>query len=146
MQPLPKAIGAATSARGGNAMGLAAGDGDRFILEINQLWNASVDDATIYAMAQQLTDWLYEDQLLALMTADVEHYLPLFMNDANRNQDVVASYRQADMIRALQAEWDPSGWWEKQAGGFKVQEAQARANGQTAVGPPAAAATGSKRG
>lgn len=142
VQPLPGVIGEHSAARGGNGMGLTTGDKDRFILEINQLWNKSVDDQTIYNMAQELTDWLYEDQLPEIMADnDVEQYIPLFMNDANRNQDVVGSYKAAEQIRALQQNWDPTGWWEKQSGGFKVQAAQAQANGQTAVGPPPATAT-----
>lgn len=142
VQPLPAVIGEHSAERGGNGMGLTTGDKDRFILEINQLWNKSVDDQTIYNMATELTDWLYEDQLPEIMAdSSVEQYIPLFMNDANRNQDVVGSYKSADQIRALQKLWDPTGWWETQTGGFKVQEAQAQANGQTAVGPPSTTAT-----
>ena len=117
-------------------MGLSVGDGDRFVLEINQLWRNGTNDELVYSLANQLTDWLYQDQLPQVLSGPVERYLPLFMNDANSNQDVVGSYRVAPKIRKLQREWDPTGWWERQSGGFKVQERQARANGQTAIGPP----------
>jgi hypothetical protein len=123
-QPFPRTIGQASAARGGNAMGLTANDKDRFILEIAGIYNKSEDDDLVLAMGKEFTDALNK-QLGPLKTqakaagVEIEDYLPLFMNDAGPDQDVMATYKDVAKFKALQRSVDPNGLWSKRAGGYK---------------------------
>lgn len=65
----------------------------------------------------------YESQAQALYpNATVETYCPLFVNDANFEQDVFASFRDVDAMRAIQERLDPTGMYANRIGGFHVQE------------------------
>jgi hypothetical protein len=123
-QPFPRTIGAASEARGGNAMGLSSKDHDRFIVEIAGIYTSAADDAAIQKMSQEYTEVLTRD-LGKIRTNSrargitVGEYNPAFMNDAGPDQDVMGSYRDVDKFAALQKELDPVGLWAKRAGGFK---------------------------
>jgi hypothetical protein len=105
-------------------MGLTANDKDRFILEIAGIYNKSEDDDLVLAMGKEFTDALTK-QLGPLKTqakaagVELEEYLPLFMNDAGPDQDVMSSYKDAEKFKALQRSVDPNGLWSKRAGGYK---------------------------
>jgi hypothetical protein len=123
-QAFPSVIGKQSAARGGNAMGLTAQDGNRFILEINFLWRDATEDQRIHDMAKQLTEYI--DVKLAQLkaspgngTGQVETYLPFFMNDAAYDQDVIGSYKNVAKFKQLQTLSDPTGLW-KRSGGFQL--------------------------
>ncbi|KAI1080359.1 FAD-binding domain-containing protein [Whalleya microplaca] len=121
-QPFPSILAQRSAARGGNAMGLAADDPDRVILELQCMWAHSGDDAALRAMGREMTDWLDErvpEWLQAAGEEDKKYYLPLFMNDAAGDQNVTGSYRGYERFRALQREVDPEGLFRVRAGGFK---------------------------
>lgn len=105
-------------------MGLTANDKDRFILEIASIYNKSEDDQLVLEMGKEFTEALTK-QLRPLMTqakaAGVvyENYLPLFMNDAGPDQDVMSTYKDVEKFKSLQRSVDPNGLWSKRAGGYK---------------------------
>ncbi|KAK8068497.1 hypothetical protein PG996_007609 [Apiospora saccharicola] len=122
-QPLPSVVGQQSEARGGNAMGLRAGDPDRLVLELQCGWLNGNDDATLYALARDMTNWLQSrmpDWLAqAGLTAAEETYMPLFMNDAAGDQNVTGSYRRYARFKELQEATDPLGLFATRAGGYK---------------------------
>ncbi|KAK7946147.1 uncharacterized protein PG986_010468 [Apiospora aurea] len=121
-QPLPAVIGRRSEARGGNAMGLASADPDRLVLELQCGWVNGLDDATLYALGRDMTDWLQGRLPEWLAQAGLEGdeaYMPLFMNDAAGDQDVTGSYRGYARYKELQESVDPMGMFSTRAGGYK---------------------------
>jgi hypothetical protein len=120
MQAFPASIGKATAERGGNAMGLTANDKPRFVLEINTLWRDAKEDAQVYGMARDLTNWLGTRlKTIHANSRNAETYLPFFMNDAAYDQDVFGSYKDAAKFKTLQQSVDPTGFW-KRSNGFQM--------------------------
>jgi len=119
-QPFNNLIGKASAARGGNAMGLTGNDTARFILEIAFLWGAedSKFDQEIPRLSKVFGDRVDALVQEKLSTASQDVYLPLFMNDAYLDQDVMGSYKDEKKFQELQETMDPSGFW-KRTGGFK---------------------------
>ncbi|KAK8074244.1 hypothetical protein PG994_005143 [Apiospora phragmitis] len=124
-QPLPAVVGRRSEARGGNAMGLRGGDPDRLVLELQCGWLNGLDDATLYALGRDMTDWLrgrlpewLAQAGLGAEGAD-EAYMPLFMNDAAGDQNVTGSYRGHARYKGLQESVDPAGLFATRAGGYK---------------------------
>ncbi|KAH9905709.1 FAD-binding domain-containing protein [Xylariomycetidae sp. FL2044] len=121
-QPFPSTIGAASDAAGGNAMGISGSDPDRLLLELQCMWASGTDDAEIYAMSREMTAWLdgMVPEWLAEAGLDADAwYLPLFMNDAQGDQNVTGTYRDYAKFKTLQEEVDPLGFFSERAGGFK---------------------------
>lgn len=120
-QPLPAIIGTHTAAKGGNAMGLTASDPDRIFVIFQGAWNFASDDALVSSISKELTDWLAEVLPLWLDEAGMsrDQYLPLFINDAENDQEVFKSYKDYNKFKALQRSVDPEGLWSTRAGGFK---------------------------
>ncbi|KAI1812837.1 FAD-binding domain-containing protein [Poronia punctata] len=121
-QPLPSIIGSHSEAAGGNAMGLSASDPDRLILELQCMWTIPSDDAEIYALSRQMTDWLaarVPEWLADEGRSLADEYLPLFMNDAQADQNVTGTYRGYEEYKALQRQLDPNGLFGQRVGGFK---------------------------
>ncbi|KAI0389939.1 FAD-binding domain-containing protein [Xylariaceae sp. FL0594] len=121
-QPIPSLIGQHSEAAGGNALGLRGSDPDRLFLELQCTWPVQADDGEIYALSRQMTDWL--DAQTAVWLAQEgksreDVYLPLFMNDAQADQNVTGNYRDYALFKALQHQVDPNGLFSGRAGGFK---------------------------
>jgi len=128
-QPLPNLIGKASQANGGNAYGLTADDGPRFIIEQNYVWPSANDANTVYNISTEVTNAInaslptYVAEAQAQTTnASIETYLPLFVNDANFAQDVFASWNYVDTMRSINLQLDPTGTYSNRIGGFHVQE------------------------
>ncbi|KAK8099451.1 6-hydroxy-d-nicotine oxidase [Apiospora kogelbergensis] len=120
-QPLPGVVGQRTEARGGNAMGLTAADPNRIVLELQCGWLNGRDDAILYALSRDMTNWLQSrmPEWLAQAGLGEEAYMPLFMNDAAGDQNVTGSYRGYAEFKKLQENVDPMGMFAKRAGGYK---------------------------
>ncbi|KAK7997294.1 hypothetical protein PG989_005334 [Apiospora arundinis] len=153
-QPLPAAAGAHSEAAGGNAMGLRAADPDRIVLNLQCMWLRARDDATVRALAGDMTAWLegrlpawnmqaglglglglgfglgqgrqaqadddYSgDDYSGASTDTANAYMPLFMNDAMSDQDVLRSYDGYERFRELQRSVDPEGMFRTRVGGHK---------------------------
>ncbi|KAK8042528.1 hypothetical protein PG994_013011 [Apiospora phragmitis] len=124
--------GAAQRAGGGNAMGLSAADPDRVVLNLQCMWHRARDDAAVRALAAEMTQWL-EGRLPAWnalaglgleedqdqKAAGTAAYMPLFMNDAMSDQDVLRSYCGYETFRALQRSVDPEGMFRSRVGGYR---------------------------
>jgi len=140
LQSFPNLIGQATEKAGGNAMGLKAKDGGRFIIELTYIWLYGYDDDLIKVASKQITKGV-EGKLTGMMaqydagapnliasgnatTASKalgkrpEVYLPYFLNDAMDGQPVLQSYERYEEFKRIQAEIDPTGFLRR-AGGFK---------------------------
>ncbi|KAK8028258.1 hypothetical protein PG991_005314 [Apiospora marii] len=130
-QPLPAAVGRQSERAGGNAMGLRAADPDRVVLNLQCMWQRARDDAAVRALAAEMTEWLAGRLPAWNMQAGagevgVEEagetaaaYMPLFMNDAMSDQDVLRSYRGYDEFRELQRSVDPEGMFRNRVGGYR---------------------------
>lgn len=123
-QAFPKSIGKLSEAAGGNAMGLTSHDQHRFVIEQNWIFEKDSDAQTIVDLGDKFVGYL--DQKVKTVTQSstgangtVESYLPLFLNDAASNQDVMASYKNFQSFKNLQRQMDPQGLWHSRAGGFK---------------------------
>ncbi|KAK8037482.1 hypothetical protein PG991_000828 [Apiospora marii] len=117
----PSLAGQQSEARGGNAMGLRASDPDRLVLELQCGWLNGRDDATLYALSRDMTDWLQSRMPAWLAQAGLpgDAYMPLFMNDAAGDQNVTGSYRGYARFKELQEGMDPLGLFATRAGGYK---------------------------
>jgi hypothetical protein len=119
-QPFPSIIGQHSQEAGGNALGISGSDPDRLFLELQCTWPVASDDAEIYAISRQMTDWLGAQVPVWLAEEGRSNeYLPLFMNDAQADQNVTGTYRDYAKFKQLQAEVDPYGLFSGRAGGFK---------------------------
>ncbi|KAK8051866.1 FAD-binding domain-containing protein [Apiospora rasikravindrae] len=133
-QPLPAAVGLHSEQAGGNAMGLRAADPNRIVLNLQCMWPRARDDAAMRAGAAGMTDWLEERlptwKAQAGLGAEEDHhqtgtaaaaaaYMPLFMNDAMSDQDVLGSYRGYEKFRELQRGVDPEGMFRSRVGGYR---------------------------
>jgi hypothetical protein len=128
-QPFPKSFGVHAASTGGTAMGLSTSDGNRFIIEQCVLHKDAEDDEAVYTMSQSITKSIesMRDTLVKSLQskastggAKIETYMPYFQNDAMYDQDVFASYKDVDALRALQRETDPTGMFSKRIGGFRL--------------------------
>lgn len=117
-QPYPAIIPKHSQERGGNAMGMTGDDIDRLILEIQCSWTGRKDDDMFNAVSQDMVDWL-DVKVPEWTKGDDSHYLPLFMNDASGEQNVMGTYKDYAKFKALQEKMDPEGLWSKRGGGFK---------------------------
>ncbi|KAK7956316.1 uncharacterized protein PG986_005538, partial [Apiospora aurea] len=141
-QPLPAAVGRHSERAGGNAMGLRASDPDRVVLNLQCMWPRAREDATVRVLAAGMTAWLEERlpawkaQAAGLGEAEAEEaedhhqeagstaaaaaaYMPLFMNDAMSDQDILGSYRGYEKFRELQRGVDPEGMFRSRVGGYR---------------------------
>lgn len=123
-QAFPKSIGKLSEAAGGNAMGLTAHDQNRFIIEQNWIFEKDADSQEIIDLGDTFVEYL--DRRVKTLTQSsvgangtLENYLPLFINDAASNQDVMATYKNFQAFKNLQRQMDPQGLWHARAGGFK---------------------------
>jgi hypothetical protein len=116
-QPLPAIIAAESEKRGGNAMGLDGDETDRIVLElVCSGWTLPKDDEVFAGVTRDLVKWM--DEKMVEWTGGKEYYLPLFMNDAAWDQDVMGSYRDYEKFKTLQEEADPEGFFSGRGGGF----------------------------
>ena len=112
-------------------MGLRAADPDRVVLNLQCMWHRARDDAAVRALAAKMTAWLAGrlpawnmeagagEKEEADGTAAAAAYMPLFMNDAMSDQDVLRSYREYDEFRELQRSVDPEGMFRNRVGGYR---------------------------
>jgi hypothetical protein len=120
-QPFPRIIGQQSEKHGGNAMGLSSRCPDRIILEISGAWWSRKDDDLMYGISADLVSWV-ESQLPSWLKEAgmaTDGYMPFFMNDATRDQQVMASYSEYEKFKALQEKFDPTGIFRTRIGGHK---------------------------
>jgi hypothetical protein len=128
LHSFPSLIGKGSEEHGGNAIGLKASDGPRFIVELMFFWLYPEDDERIHTVGRLITERV--DARLKMITqqaqtgnstmkaAKTERYLPQFLNDAAADQPVLQSYDKFEQLKAIQRQLDPDGFF-KRLGGFK---------------------------
>ncbi|KAI5862344.1 putative FAD-binding oxidoreductase [Durotheca rogersii] len=118
LQPVSsRAVEIGRSNNGGNALGLEA---------VNQTWLAVAagwwfpdDDKTVHDAGGAVIE-----QLVEAAAAKRDHLSYLFMNDASWDQDVIASYGEANnlKLRQVQRKYDPKLVFQRLVpGGFKIR-------------------------
>jgi hypothetical protein len=116
IQPISESAVRQSQARGGNALGLQAVNQTWLVLDTGW-WNAD-DDGKARTATRGIID--------KIETAAKEsgNYLPyLFMNDANFEQEVIASYggRNVARLKDVQTAYDPQQVFQRLVpGGFKL--------------------------
>jgi hypothetical protein len=118
IQPFGPLIGAQSESRGGNAMGLRGDDPPRFIIEIAFLWSNKTLDEDVARLSKTFAEKVQAKAKTKMMSTNVANYLPYFMNDAAKDQDVTSSYKDATKFAQLQKAIDPQGLF-KRTGSFK---------------------------
>jgi hypothetical protein len=119
-------FGKASEERGGNAMGLAFLDSDKYVLEITGVYQKREDDELMQRWGMDFTTELRTRLMTAVTNAKkagkpIGEYNPYFMNDAGPDQNVMASYKEARKFAALQQQLDPKNLLNKRAGGYKFR-------------------------
>ncbi|TVY80674.1 Bifunctional solanapyrone synthase [Lachnellula suecica] len=116
VQPINANVARAGQERGGNTLGLQAVNQTWFAL--NAAWWNPADDATTYAALASLHSKV--EDLAKAAKVQLQY---LFMNDANSNQSVIASYgpENGHRLRAIQKVYDPHLVFQKLVpGGQKI--------------------------
>lgn len=119
-QPMPKKIARKAKEAGGDLLDLDD-DIDRIVLEFDFSWLSSLDNKRMDAATQRL--YTGSKGLVDKYTAEgklPEAYLPLFANDAYYRQDYFGRLRTAEFARRVRDEYDPSGFFAKRTGGWKM--------------------------
>ncbi|KAJ4415040.1 hypothetical protein N0V82_007556 [Gnomoniopsis sp. IMI 355080] len=106
IQPLTRNILAASTARGGNAMGLDIEDGPLIICSFGWEWSSKEDDHVVIAGIQAVL----MRSVLAAQERALYHPFK-YMNYAAEDQDPLGSYglRSAELIARVSAAYDPDG-------------------------------------
>ncbi|KAI0508719.1 putative FAD-binding oxidoreductase [Xylaria bambusicola] len=112
-QPICSSAVRAGHARGGNALGLESVDQTWVV--IDAVWWWSDDDDTVHSAVQSVVTEIYD------RSTERDLSLPfLFMNDANWDQDVIASYGRSSVekLRSVQKIYDPSQIFQRLKSGY----------------------------
>ncbi|CAG8960321.1 hypothetical protein HYFRA_00012395 [Hymenoscyphus fraxineus] len=124
VQPISSNVVSAGEKRGGNAMGLEAVNQTWF--SVNAAWWNAEDDAVAYAALASLHNKV--EVLIKSAEAGVRY---IFMNDANIDQSVIASYGAANVARLIEVQkvYDPQSVFQKLVTGgqklpIKLKEAE----------------------
>jgi hypothetical protein len=130
LQSFPSLIGKATAKTEGNAMGLSASDGPRFMIEMTYIANGQATDQGVWTAGRSVVTsidkamktLIEKVRVLGTSATGVEQYNPLFLNDAAFDQDVYSTYKDFKKFKELQKQVDPMGLWSGQrTGGFKFK-------------------------
>ncbi|KAF2677131.1 FAD-binding domain-containing protein [Lentithecium fluviatile CBS 122367] len=118
-QPVPKSVAEASKEKGGNPMGIPV-EGQMWWSTTLE-WTDAADDDTVRGLSIETTDkWEELGKARGL-------YLPyLFMNDASRDQNPLASYGEKNLqrLKEIAAEYDPTQLFQKvQNSGFLLSKA-----------------------
>ncbi|KAF2646814.1 FAD-binding domain-containing protein [Massarina eburnea CBS 473.64] len=118
-QPVPKSVAAASEEKGGNPMGITAEDQMWWSTTLD--WTDAADDDTVRGLSIETTDKWEE------LGKARGSYLPhLFMNDASRDQNPLASYGEENLqkLKDIAAKYDPTQLFQEvQNSGFLLSKA-----------------------
>ncbi|CZR63992.1 related to FAD dependent oxidoreductase [Phialocephala subalpina] len=121
-QPLPKRLAAHALSQGGDLLALSP-DVDRILMEVDFSYDLPTDDTQINAGVKEIFTGLRSLEQGFVKEGKLEDaYVPLFMNDANFQQDYWGrlSPGTAEFARAVRDEVDPRGLFRERTGGFKM--------------------------
>ncbi|KAJ9150677.1 FAD-binding, type 2 [Pleurostoma richardsiae] len=130
IQPMTHLITRASSASGGNALGLSPETGDRLWIEYDLAWLSSACDSNCPAYLEEVATSLHNlhaQNYSGIYPTNYESgdlsyisYNPLFMNDAMYDQPVLQSYGEAtyQKLKSTHAKYDPEGFFSQRQKGF----------------------------
>ncbi|BFZ57792.1 hypothetical protein PYCC9005_004846 [Savitreella phatthalungensis] len=107
-QPIPKSLTDASRAQGGNAIN--SPDGPYYWLNYILATPPTLSDADYNAVQASFK------QLVESSTRAPD--LPLFLNDASRDQDPLATFNTYAQLQAIKAKYDPDNFFKKYTGGW----------------------------
>ncbi|PVH71557.1 FAD dependent oxidoreductase [Cadophora sp. DSE1049] len=121
-QPLPKRLAQKSKANGGDLLDLDDSV-DRMLMEFNYSYTFPASDSVMNdAVATLLAGIRSRVEAFVANGTIPDAYLPLFMNDANFQQDYFARLRPETLsyARGVRDKIDPSGFFRDRTGGFKL--------------------------
>lgn len=110
-QPVPRSLTDASKAQGGNAMQMP--DGPWFWLNYLISTPPGMSEADYNAVQASYRDLVVE-------TGNAEG-LPLFINDANVDQDPLRSFGTFERLRAIKRRYDPDGFFVEKTGAWSFE-------------------------
>jgi FAD/FMN-containing dehydrogenase len=116
MQPIPVSTIKAGKAHGGNALGLS--EEPQVWVQYLMAWWHEEDDNKAYTLSKAIMDRV--DQAADKVNDSLDY---VFMNDASKDQNVLASYGQDNLalMKKVQLKYDPTKAFQKLVkGGFKL--------------------------
>lgn len=120
-QAIPKRLAAKAKASGGDLLGLDP-EHDLIVLELNWAYASSTDDKQMNKAIVTLTDGMRDRVNGFIKAGKLEKglHLPLFMNDANFQQDYFGRLEGSTrkFVKKMQEKYDPDSFF-KRTGGFK---------------------------
>lgn len=122
MQPLPKRLATHAIANGGDLLDLDD-SADRMLFEFDFSYDFSSDDTVMDAAISDIFTGMREKIQGFVADGTLEDaYVPLFMNDANYQQDYFARLRPEKLAYAqeIRSALDPDGFFRDRTGGFKL--------------------------
>ena len=122
-QAIPKRLAAKAKASGGDLLDLDPTK-DLVVLELNWAYNSASDDKQMDKAVLKVASGI-KDRIAAFVKAGKLEgglHLPLFMNDANYQQDYFGRLRKTtrNFLKKVQAKYDPTGFFKTKTGGFKL--------------------------
>lgn len=121
-QPLPKRLAAHALAQGGDLLSLSP-DVDRILIEVDFSYSLPSDDTQINAGVKEIFTGLRTlEQGFVREGKLKDAYVPLFMNDANFQQDYWGRLRKGtkEFAIGVRDAVDPRGFFKDRTGGFKL--------------------------
>lgn len=121
-QPIPRRLARKSKANGGDLIDLDDSV-DRIFFEFDYSFTSTLSDAQMTTVIETLYSGIRE-RALAFIANDTipDGYLPLFMNDANYQEDYWGRLRPETLsyAKGVRQEYDPNGFFENRTGGFKL--------------------------
>lgn len=121
-QPVPKTLARHAKANGGDLLDLDDSV-DRIFLEFDYSFSTTLLDAQMTTVLNTLFSGIRERVLAFIADGTLpEAYLPLFMNDANYQQNYWGRLRPETLNYAwgVSKAYDPTGFFQDRTGGFKL--------------------------
>ena len=118
VQPLSASQFAASTAAGGNAIGLTSSNGPLVLMDLTTQWTSSADDSRILAATRSVIS-----QVKAAAQKEGVASNFIYLNYASKEEDPIGGYGAASksQLQAVSKKYDPKGLFQKaQPGGFKV--------------------------
>jgi len=114
-QPMGVSIFEAGEKNGGNVLGVK--HKAQAWLDLTTAWSNQADDEKVLAVSRK-----FLNNVAKMAKKQGLLYDYLFLNDAAKDQEVIASYgkKQAQFLKAVSKRYDPDQVFQKLVGGFKL--------------------------
>jgi hypothetical protein len=121
-QPIPKRLAEKSKGNGGDLIDLD-NSVDRIFFEFDYSFTSTLSDAQMNTVIKTLFSGIRERVRAFIANGTLQNaYLPLFMNDANFQEDYWGRLRPETLSYAkeVKEEYDPHGFFADRTGGFKL--------------------------